>query len=183
MELIPESERDGLFPIGRLDKDTEGLLLLTDDGDFCFRVNVPESKISKTYRFWARGTVTDEELARLESGVSIYDNSDFVTAPARAVRLECATMRDIVHLLPEDAPRIRNTRLGDVPVTRVELTITEGKKHQVKRMARSVGLHVLYLERVAVSSVFLDTSLKRGEYRPLTADEIRSIAGEYKAKK
>ena len=178
MELIPEGEREGLFPVGRLDKDTEGLLLLTDDGNFCFRVNMPESKIDKTYFFWAKGTVTDEELERLESGVTIYDKGGELTAPAKAKRVEVARMRDIVHLLTEDAARIRNTKLGDVPVTAVELTITEGKKHQVKRMARAVGLKVLYLERIAVATVKLDRTLARGEYRPLTENEIQSILGE-----
>jgi 16S rRNA pseudouridine516 synthase len=178
MELIPESEREGLFPVGRLDKDTEGLLLLTDDGNFCFRVNMPESKISKTYFFWAKGTVTDEELARLESGVTIYDKGGELTAPAKARVVEVARMRDIVHLLSEDAARVRNTKLGDVPVTAVELTITEGKKHQVKRMARAVGLKVLYLERIAVSEVKLDRTLARGDYRPLTEIEIKTILGE-----
>ena len=178
MELIPEGEREGLFPVGRLDKDTEGLLLLTDDGNFCFRVNMPESKIDKTYFFWAKGTVTDEELERLESGVTIYDKGGELTAPAKAKRVEVARMRDIVHLLTEDAARIRNTKLGDVPVTAVELTITEGKKHQVKRMARAVGLKVLYLERIAVATVKLDRTLARGEYRPLTENEIQSILGK-----
>jgi 16S rRNA pseudouridine516 synthase len=87
-------------------------------------------------------------------------------------------MRDIVHLLSEDAARVRNTKLGDVPVTAVELTITEGKKHQVKRMARAVGLKVLYLERIAVSEVKLDRTLARGDYRPLTEIEIKTILGE-----
>ena len=178
MELIPEGEREGLFPVGRLDKDTEGLLLLTDDGNFCFRVNMPESKIDKTYFFWAKGTVTDEELERLESGGTIYDKGGELTAPAKAKRVEVARMRDIVHLLTEDAARIRNTKLGDVPVTAVELTITEGKKHQVKRMARAVGLKVLYLERIAVATVKLDRTLARGEYRPLTENEIQSILGK-----
>ena len=178
MELIPEEERIGLFPVGRLDKDTEGLLLLTDDGNFCFRVNTPESGIEKTYFFWAKGEVTDEELSRLETGVTIYDKGGELTAPAKAKRREVAKMRDIVHLLSEDAARIRNTKLGDVPVTALELTITEGKKHQVKRMARAVGLKVLYLERIAVSSVRLDPDLPRGKFRPLTKNEIQSILGQ-----
>ena len=178
MELIPEAEREGLFPVGRLDKDTEGLLLITDDGNFCFRVNMPESKIEKTYFFWAKGTVTDEELSRLESGVTIYDKGGELTAPAKAERVKEAKMRDIVHLLSEDAARIRNTKLGDVAVTAVKLTITEGKKHQVKRMARAVGLKVLYLERIAVSSVSLDPDLPRGAFRALTDDEIAAIIGK-----
>ena len=177
MELIPEEEREGLFPVGRLDKDTEGMLLMTDDGNFCFRVNMPESKIEKTYFFWAEGTVTDEELSRLETGVTIYDKGGELTAPARAERVEVARMRDIVHLIDVDPARIRNTKLGDVTVTAVKLTITEGKKHQVKRMARAVGLKVLYLERIAVSGVGLDPDLPRGAYRSLTDDEIKTILG------
>ena len=175
MDLIPNEEREGLFPIGRLDKDTEGLLILTDDGQFCFHVNEPSHLVEKTYFFWARGVLTPEKIRALESGVDRGTASGNLTAPAKAKKVGESTFRDIAHLLDEDEARLRFTRRGDIPVTAVLLTVTEGKKHQVKRMAKAVGMSIVYLERVAVAGVELDKSLKRGEYRPLTDSEIEKM--------
>lgn len=179
MDYIPENEREGLFPVGRLDKDTEGFLILTDDGKFGFRVSEPKSLIEKTYFFWAKGTLDEEKIKRLEEGVGIYNDPDMITAPARVKKICEAKLRDISHLLDEDEAKLRLTKRGDVSVTGAMITITEGKKHQVKRMALAVGLRIVYLERVAISGVFLDKTLPRGEFRPLSEDEISKIKGEY----
>ena len=176
MEYLPESEREGLFPVGRLDKDTEGFLILTDDGGFCYRVASPTSGISKTYFFWATGALDEEKIKRLESGVRIFQGREELTAPAKAEKVGEATLKDIAHLTDEDPVRLRLTKRGDVPVTAVKLTVTEGKKHQVKRMALAVGLRIVYLERIAISTVPLDKSLERGKYRQLSEDEVEQIA-------
>ncbi len=178
MDYIPEGEREGLFPVGRLDKDTEGFLILTDDGKFCFHVNEPISNVEKTYFFWARGSLDEEKIKKLENGVNIYADKGILTAPARAEKIGEATYRDIAHLIMEDPLKLKLTRRGDIPVTAVKITITEGKKHQVKRMAKAVGMHVVYLERIAISSVKLDESLPRGKFRPLSEEEIAIIKGE-----
>ncbi len=178
MDLFPQEERQGLFPVGRLDKDTEGFLLVTDDGKFCFHINEPISHMEKTYFFWARGEFTDEKISRLENGVNIYPEKDRITAPARVRRLECAKLKDIAELAGEDPIRLNNTRRGDIPVTSGLITITEGKKHQVKRMVKSVGMHVLYLERIAIGAVSLDRSLARGEFRPLSDEELQLLKNE-----
>ena len=175
MELIPESERENLYPIGRLDKDPEGFLILTDDGQFCYSVMNPNSNISKTYRFWARGSLDDEKIRRLESGVGIYNDPSIITAPARARKIGEAALRDIAELAGEDPIKMKLTKRGDVPVTQVEMTITEGKKHQVKRMAMAVGMRVVYLERIAIGGVSLDADLPRGEYRAMTDSEVSKI--------
>ena len=175
MDYIPNEEREGLFPVGRLDKDTEGLLILTDDGKMCYYVTEPVSGVTKTYRFWAKGTLDDEKIKKLESGVSIYNDKSIVTSPARVEKLREGVLRDIAYLLDEDPVRLKATRRGDVPVTEVKITITEGKKHQVKRMAKSVGMTIVYLERIAVSGIELDLTLGRGEYRPLTECEIACL--------
>ncbi len=174
MDHFPESEREGLFPVGRLDKDTEGFLIITDDGGFSFRVASPEREIEKTYRFFAKGTLDSEKLQRLEGGVEINAPSVPMhkTAPAKAEYLGRSTLRDIADLIGEDTAKLRLTRKGDVPVTEVKITITEGKKHQVKKMAMAVGMRIVYLERIAIGGVDLDRSLKRGEYRPLTDEEV-----------
>ena len=175
MDFIPDSERENLFPIGRLDKDTEGFLILTDDGNFCYSVSTPSSNITKTYRFWARGSLDEEKIRRLESGIGIYKDPDMITAPAKAKKIKEAKLRDISHLLDEDPAKLKLTKRGDVPITLVEITITEGKKHQVKRMALAVGLRVVYLERIAIGDVLIDSALARGEYREMTKDEIERI--------
>ena len=176
MDLISPDEREGLFPIGRLDRDTEGFLILTDDGALCNALNSPKNQKDKTYRFYAKGEWSPESGERLNSGVNIPPLGGRLTAPARSALLGRATMRDIADLFPpEERVRLLHTRAGDVPLVHVELTVTEGKKHQVKRMAAAVGLTVVYLERVAICGVPLDPDLKRGEYRPLTEDEINTL--------
>ena len=175
MDYFPDSEREGLFPVGRLDKDTEGFLIITDDGQLSYRVTTPESEISKTYFFYAKGELDEKKIKMLEDGVDIMASTVHKTAPARAEKVGELTFRDIAEHLDCDPAKLKYTRHGDVPVTAVKITITEGKKHQVKKMAMAVGMRIVYLERIAIAGVPLDTSLKRGEYRPLTEEEIEKI--------
>lgn len=177
MDYFDEREREGLFPVGRLDKDTEGFLIITDDGPFSFRVTNPESEIEKTYFFYAKGELDEEKIKRLESGVDIMASSVHKTAPAKAEKVGECTFRDIAEHLDVDSARLKYTRHGDVPVTAVRITITEGKKHQVKKMAMAVGMRIVYLERIAIAGVPLDTALKRGEYRELSEEEVKMIRG------
>ena len=179
MDYFPDSEREGLFPVGRLDKDTEGFLIITDDGQFSFRVASPEHTVEKTYFFYAKGELDEGKLSRLESGVDISAPSIPVhkTAPARAEKVGEATLREIADCLDDDPAKLKHTRKGDVRVTAVKITITEGKKHQVKKMAMAVGMRIVYLERIAIGGVELDRGLKRGEYRELTEEEISLILG------
>ena len=123
----------------------------------------------------AKGEVSEEKLEALRNGVKIIENSEWKTAPAKVRLLGISNMRDIAHLLDENPSKLRHTRLGDVKVTHIEITITEGKKHQVKKMARAVGMYIVYLERISVCGIALDESLARGEYRPLTAEELLKL--------
>ena len=175
MDYFPQEERQGLFHVGRLDKDTEGLLIVTDDGKLCSEIAEPKYYKEKTYRFYAKGEVSEEKLEALRNGVKIIENSEWKTAPAKVRLLGISNMRDIAHLLDENPSKLRHTRLGDVKVTHIEITITEGKKHQVKKMARAVGMYIVYLERISVCGIALDESLARGEYRPLTAEELLKL--------
>ena len=140
--LPPEQQKIGLFPCGRLDKNTLGLMLLTNDGDTSHRLLAPKSHVTKTYAFRLKFPLSDEDIAALESGVDI---GGYVTAP-------CSVERTA-------------EREG-------RITLTEGKYHQIKLMMEAVHNQVTYLERVTFGPLILDASLARGEWRYLTDDEI-----------
>ena len=148
--LSPEYERAGGFPCGRLDVDTVGLLLITNDGDTAHMLLSPKRHVVKTYRFCCSEPLDSEMIASLEGGV---DLGDFVTAPAKV------NMTD---------------------ATSGEISISEGKFHQIKRMLASVGSGITYLERVRFGPLELDASLERGEWRELTkaeTDSLLAVAG------
>ena len=174
MDYFPEERRDELFPVGRLDKDTEGFLLVTDDGDLCFELMSPENEIPKTYFFWALGTLREEKIKEIESGISIYKGRDFETAPAKIHISHTATLADIKPLLSDEDAKMSRKR-GEMQVTAAYITITEGKKHQVKRMVRYAGCRVLYLKRVKIGGLTLDEDLPKGEYRALSSSELDLI--------
>lgn len=174
MDFFPSEKRDSLFPVGRLDKDTEGFLLVTNDGELCFELMSPETKIPKTYFFWALGTLKEEKIKEIESGVCIYRGRDFETAPA-TVRVEkSAKLCEIKELLSEEDAKMSRRR-GEMTVTAGYITITEGKKHQVKRMIRYAGCRVLYLKRVQIGNLLLDENLTPGEFRVLNLRELDLI--------
>lgn len=128
-----------VYPAGRLDYDSEGLLLLTDDGRLQARISQPESKIAKTYWAQVEGEPTTSQLAKLEIGIKLKDG------PARA--LKAAPIDEPVNLWPRDPPiRFRK----NVPDSWIEITLTEGRNRQVRRMTAAVGLPTLRLIRAAV---------------------------------
>ena len=148
IDLIDEYyDRFELSIAGRLDKDTEGLLLLTNDGQFLHDIISPKRKVYKTYIAQITGELTKEKVAKLETGVKIYDgkNQLYKTAPAK------------VRKLSDDW---------------VEIKICEGKFHQVKRMFKSVDCHVIFLKRTAIGNLILDEKLSLGEYRELESEEL-----------
>ena len=171
MDYFPEEKRDEIFPIGRLDKDTEGLLIFTNDGMLFHELMMPESKVNKTYFFWAKGDISDGKIAELEAGAAIYPDKNELTAPAKFSLLERKTLIDIKHLLSEEDSKLTRKK-GETPVFSGLLTITEGKKHQVKRMIKYAGCKVVYLKRVAIGRLYLDEKLFPGEYRALTENEL-----------
>lgn len=172
MDYFPEEKRDVLFPVGRLDKDTEGFLIVTNDGNLCFELMKPEHEVPKMYFFWAQGILTEDNIRELESGVSIYKNKE--TAPAKITIEKTANLRDIKELLTGNDTKISNRR-GDLPVVCGYITITEGKKHQVKRMIGYAGCRVVYLKRVKIGGVMLDEALPIGQYRALRSDELELL--------
>lgn len=146
-----------VFPVGRLDKDTEGLLLLTNDGKLAHELLSPKKHVPKTY--FARvdgGPVNESDCAAFQSGVTLDDG--YVTLPARLSILE-----------PGDASGTE---------ARIELAIMEGKFHQVKRMFAAVGKKVTYLQRISMGSLALDRDLSLGAYRELTETELAALRPE-----
>ena len=177
MDYFPESDRDLLFPVGRLDRDTVGFLLVTDDGMLCTRLMRPESHIEKTYFFIAKGEMSEENVTRLEAGIDISVKGMSKTKPASLEILERTTLGEVVSYLDEDNRKIALSR-PDLPAFVGRLTITEGKKHQVKRMIRYFGAKVVYLRRISLGGVALDESLAEGEYRELTEEELEILKKE-----
>ena len=143
IELLPaELQKIGLFPCGRLDKNTLGLMLLSNDGDTAHRLLAPKSHVTKTYAFRLKFPLSDADIAQLESGVDI---GGYVTAPCSVERTD--------------------EREG-------RITLTEGKYHQIKLMMEAVHNQVTYLERVTFGPLVLDGALARGEWRYLGDDEV-----------
>lgn len=149
MDLLPDSV-GRVFPIGRLDYETEGLLLLTNDGDLAFRLTHPTSEIPKTYLVRIEGTMTEKDLNPIRSGVEL---DGVLTKKCKA------------HIVETDKA-----------YTKVHITITEGRNRQVRRMFEAIGRSVAFLKRVSIGRLKL-TGLDRGEVRPLTEQEIIYLKG------
>ncbi len=149
VDLIDETRRRDLFPVGRLDRDTEGLLLITNDGDLCHRLLTPSRHVDKVYYARISGKVTEEDVRGFADGLQV--DADFRAMPAQ------------LRILRSDS------------VSEVEIVIREGKFHQIKRMFRAVGKEVLYLKRLSMGSLTLDPALEAGAWRRLTADELAEL--------
>ena len=151
LDCIDSKKRKDLFPVGRLDKDTEGLLLITNDGELAHRLLSPKKHVDKTYFVKLREPLKQEYEAALENGIDIGEEA--LTLPAK------------LEICSED----RKNCL---------LTIHEGKFHQVKRMFQSVGKKVSYLKRLSMGSLHLDEKLTPGAWRELTLEEITKLKEE-----
>ncbi len=164
----------GIFHVGRLDKDTEGLLLFTNDGDFNHKLMYPEKHIEKKYFFIALGSLNEVEIKKLEEGISIGEG-EALTKPAKIDGLRFGTYKEFEQ--DTDIRRFYNidSNRYDQPVVSGYLTISEGRKHQVKRMLKAVGCYVVYLKRISIGELMLDETLKKGQYRMLKEDEIQKL--------
>ncbi|GAA0600462.1 pseudouridine synthase [Virgibacillus siamensis] len=147
VNILPETyQKFKPFPVGRLDKDTEGLLLITNDGDLAHQLVSPKKNVDKTYYAKIDGTVTNADIQTFENGVTLDDG--YHTKPAK---LEILYSDDI---------------------SQIEITITEGKFHQVKRMFEAIGKKVVYLKRIRMGKLLLDPNLDAGHTRELTEEEL-----------
>lgn len=145
------------FPVGRLDKDTEGLLLLTNDGKLSHNLLSPRKHVPKMYFAEVQGIVNQSDVEAFAKGVQLDDG--YTTMPAELVILSTGDS-------------------GSGSLSKIELTIMEGKFHQVKRMFESAGKKVVYLKRMSMGSLLLDEHLLPGQYRELTAEELESLQSE-----
>ena len=143
LDLLKDENTKGLFPVGRLDKDTVGLLLITNDGELSHRLLSPRKHVEKCYYVELAEAIDKEDIKRLGEGVDIGD--DELTLPAK---------------------------VEAISPTKIYLTITEGRYHQVKRMMQAIDNEVTYLKRVSFGSLELDKGLAEGEYRRLDDDEL-----------
>ena len=146
LDLFPENLRKNLAPVGRLDKDTVGLLLITDDGALAHRLLAPKSHVDKVYLAGTDLPVTDEDVKRFAGGMTLADGTQLMPAG--------------LEILSPDRSRV---------------TIHEGKFHQIKRMFEACGKKVVYLKRLSMGTLTLDPTLPEGEWRELTKEEVRML--------
>ncbi|WP_431089552.1 pseudouridine synthase [Paenibacillus sp. 8b26] len=157
LDLLSAEERNfEPFPVGRLDKDTEGLLLLTNDGKLAHELLSPRRHVPKTYEATVSGHVTEEDIHQFAAGVELDDG--YVTLPAQLTIL-----------------RHEKAQEDEEVISYISLVIHEGKFHQVKRMFEAVGKKVTYLKRTAMGPLTLDDQLPLGSYRELTNEELAWI--------
>ncbi|WP_377888108.1 pseudouridine synthase [Alkalihalobacillus sp. R86527] len=147
--LIPDDQIFSPFPVGRLDKDTEGLLVITNDGKLAHHLTSPKHHVPKTYFARINGRVTEKDVEAFKKGVTLDD--DYKTKPGELTIVE------------------------EGPISQIELTIHEGKFHQVKRMFEAVDKKVIYLQRISMGDLVLDEDLDVGEYRELTEEEVELL--------
>lgn len=166
MDYFKDLGNEHLSPVGRLDRATEGLLLVTDDGMFNQRMTHPDFRKEKTYEFAAMGTLTDGDIRRLETGV-LLKGAASLTAPARVQVTGTTTLSEI---LPSLHPEIREASCHnrpEHPIVCGRITITEGKKHQIRRMLKAVRCCVISLKRISVGSITLDDTLAPGQWKEI----------------
>ena len=177
MDCFPDEIRTGLHPAGRLDRDTEGLLIITDDGDLTFRLTRPEFGINKRYFFRAFGKITDEDVKKLEKGGFLYGNGE-AARPAYISDINLSTVEKDSDFLLEEY-RAHCMRNPDGNTFSAVITVSEGKRHEVKLLLKSLGCRIFYLRRISMGDFVLDPVLKPGEFREFTPEEIKH-AEEYR---
>ncbi len=151
IDVIPDDlRRRSIFPAGRLDRDTTGLLIITDDGAFAHKIMSPAHHVFKTYQATLSFAIDENDIAKLESGITLGDGTECLPAKVKAFTT-------------------------DDGLPAAEIKIREGKYHQVKRMFHALGNNVEQLRRIQIGSLKLDTSLAEGECRELTTEELELV--------
>jgi 16S rRNA pseudouridine516 synthase len=152
IDLIETGFDKDLAPVGRLDKDTEGFLLITNDGKLSHMLLSPKKHVEKEYEVLTRDKVTEEDITKLEGGLDIGDEES--TMPAKAF-IENRDGKEVLHLI-----------------------LHEGRFHQVKRMLTAIGNEVVFLKRIRMGGLYLDETLEPGDYRELTDEELKLLSGK-----
>ena len=189
LELVPKDGRRNLFPVGRLDKDTEGLLLVTDDGQLAHQLLSPKKHVDKTYFAVAEGKVVPEDIEKIQVGVDIGDEEPALPGKLEILKVweenpkqEVASGKDCERKnVKGDSETMTDKAYNEEYKADVEksfwrseilLTIQEGRFHQVKRMMEAVGKKVIYLKRISMGPLTLPDDLPKGQARELTPDEL-----------
>lgn len=166
MEYFKELENEKLNPVGRLDRETEGLLLITDDGKWNQEMTHPKFQKEKKYEFIVLGDLTEEKVKQLEQGVLLIGEG-VPTAQATIVIEKKSVLAETLPLLhPEIQEKSKHNR-PEHPVTYGTIVISEGRKRQIRRMMKAVGCCVLFLKRISMGDIVLEESLKAGEWKEI----------------
>lgn len=171
IDYFKELNNPNLSPVGRLDRETEGLLLVTDDGKWNQSLMRPEYHVPKTYEFIALGILTSETISQLENGI-LLKGAEKLTAPATVTVTKNSILSEVLPTLHPELQRKTAHNRPAHPVVFGKITITEGKKHQVRRMLKAVGCCIIYLRRVSIGRLVLDKNLDTGEWKELFLEEL-----------
>lgn len=171
MQYLGALDMTRLRPVGRLDRDTEGLLILTDDGGYNQRMTHPDAGIEKEYFFCALGVFDEEKQRYLADGARLRGVQEVTARPAYIKVLDRSTLKQIEPLIKgKTRERVLKNR-PDTPAFSGLITVTEGRKHEVKRLLKSIGCCCVCLKRVRMGEVRLFPDLKPGEFREFTPDD------------
>lgn len=166
MDYFRELHNESLSPVGRLDRETEGLLLITDDGKWNQLLTRPSNLIEKIYEFAAMGRLDSAKITHLETGI-LLTGSPIPTAPAKINVTGSSFLFQVLPRLPEEVQKKSAHNRPDHPVVYGRITITEGRKRQIRRMMKAVGCCVIHLKRISMGNILLDETLKAGEWKEL----------------
>lgn len=174
MDYFHSLGNDRLSPVGRLDRETEGLLVITDDGVWNQKMTNPAFHVPKTYEFVALGTLNEENLQRLSEGVLLIGSDRPTTGASVTVTGTSLLSKVVPHLHPDMQEKLKYN-LPDHPVVFGTITISEGRKRQIRRMLKVVGCCVIRLKRISMGELLLDPELKPGEYKEIEIKNEQSI--------
>lgn len=166
MDYFRSLENEHLSPVGRLDRETEGLLMITDDGIWNQEMTNPAFHVPKTYEFTALGTLDKEKLRKLSEGVLLIGSDRPTTSASVTVTGTSILSKVVPHLHPDMQEKLKYN-LPDHPVVFGTITISEGRKRQIRRMLKVVGCCVIRLKRISMGDLILDPKLKPGEYKEI----------------
>lgn len=177
MDYFKELNNPALSPVGRLDRETEGLLMITDDGKWNQKMIHPDYKKEKRYEFIAMGILTKEQIVQLENGV-LLNGAKSLTSPAKVEVISCSTLKETLPQMHPDIQEKFKYNRPEHPIVIGMIVITEGKKRQIRRMLKAVGCCVIGLKRLSIDNIYLDQSLKPGEWRELSFEELDGHHGK-----
>lgn len=166
MDWFRDLRNENLSPVGRLDRETEGLLVITDDGMWNRKMTRPEFRCKKTYEFMVMGDLNQEKVKKLEKGV-LLNGTEQLTAPAQITVTGQSTLGEVMPSLHPEVQEKSKHNPMDRPVTFGSIVITEGKNRQIRRMMKEVRCLVLQLKRISMGDIVLNESLAPGEWKEI----------------